>query len=178
MNRNSFMTLFTIFTISSFAMLDQGQAQTESRLEPARKSMSLGDGLQEACANGTFLYILCRQAGIEVGTPGDEYMKLGDIKGEAMKLGDIKGEFMKLGDIKGEAMSAPQLGGIAVGTPADEFTNAGDDDKIQQSSDDHYEVLFAGCQFFHVIPGAGGVLADIAAACCQLRLEGISDNED
>lgn len=158
MNRNSFMTLFTIFTISSFAMLDQGQAQTESRLEPARKSMSLGDGLQEACANGTFLYILCRQAGIEVGTPGDEYMKLGDIKGEAM--------------------SAPQLGGIAVGTPADEFTNAGDDDKIQQSSDDHYEVLFAGCQFFHVIPGAGGVLADIAAACCQLRLEGISDNED
>ena len=85
---------------------------------------------------------------------------------------------MKLGDIKGEAMSAPQLGGIAVGTPADEFTNAGDDDKIQQSSDDHYEVLFAGCQFFHVIPGAGGVLADIAAACCQLRLEGISDNED
>lgn len=158
MNRNSFMTLFTIFTISSFAMLDQGQAQTESRLEPARKSMSLGDGLQEACANGTFLYILCRQAGIEVGTPGDEYMKLGDIKGEAM--------------------SAPQLGGIAVGTPADEFTNAGDADKIQQSSDDHYEVLFAGCQFFHVIPGAGGVLADIAAACCQLRLEGISDNED
>ena len=142
MNRNSFMTLFTIFTISSFAMLDQGQAQTESRLEPARKSMSLGDGLQEACANGTFL-----------------------------------GEFVKLGDIKGEAMSAPQLGGIAVGTPADEFTNAGDDDKIQQSSDDHYEVLFAGFNFLHVIPG-GGVLEGIAAACYQLRLEGMSDNED
>jgi hypothetical protein len=133
MNRNSFMTLFTIFTISSFAMLDQGQAQTETRLEPT----------------------------------GNSFIKLGDIKGEYMKLGDIKGEFM----------SAPWLGGIAVGTPGDEFTNAGDDDKIQQSSDDHYEVLFAGFNFLHVIPG-GGVLEGIAAACYQLRLEGMSDNED
>jgi hypothetical protein len=143
MNRNSFMTLFTIFTISSFAMLDQGQAQTETRLEPT----------------------------------GNSFIKLGDIKGEYMKLGDIKGEYMKLGDIKGEFMSAPWLGGIAVGTPGDEFTNAGDDDKIQQSSDDHYEVLFAGFNFLHVIPG-GGVLEGIAAACYQLRLEGMSDNED
>jgi hypothetical protein len=153
MNRNSFMTLFTIFTISSFAMLDQGQAQTETRLEPTGNSF------------------------IKLGDIKGEYMKLGDIKGEYMKLGDIKGEYMKLGDIKGEFMSAPWLGGIAVGTPGDEFTNAGDDDKIQQSSDDHYEVLFAGFNFLHVIPG-GGVLEGIAAACYQLRLEGMSDNED
>ena len=74
-------------------------------------------------------------------------------------------------------MCKPWLGGFAVGTPGDEFTNAGDDDKIQQSSDDHYEVLFAGFNFLHVIPG-GGVLEGIAAACYQLRLEGMSDNED
>ncbi len=92
-----------------------------------------------------------------------------------VKLGDIKGEFMKLGDIKGEAMSAPWLGGIAVGTPADEFTNTGDD-QVQTCSDDHTEVLFAGLNLMHVMPG-GGVLEGIAAACYQLRLEGMSDNE-
>jgi hypothetical protein len=131
MKRNTFLTLFTIFTISSLAMLDQGHAQTEPRLEPT---------------------------------------------GAFVKLGDIKGEAVKLGDIKGEAMTAPWLGGIAVGTPADEFTNAGDDDKIQECSDDHYEVLFAGFNLMHVMPG-GGVLEGIAAACYQLRLEGMSDNE-
>ena len=131
MKRNTFLTLFTIFTISSLAMLDQGHAQTEPRLEPT---------------------------------------------GAFVKLGDIKGEAVKLGDIKGEAMTAPWLGGIAVGTPADEFTNAGDDDKIQECSDDHYEVLFAGFNLMHVMPG-GGVLEGIAAACYQLRVEGMSDNE-
>ena len=151
MKRNTFLTLFTIFTISSLAMLDQGHAQTEPRLEPTGAFVKLGDIKGEA-------------------------VKLGDIKGEAVKLGDIKGEAVKLGDIKGEAMTAPWLGGIAVGTPADEFTNAGDDDKIQECSDDHYEVLFAGFNFMHVMPG-GGVLEGIAAACYQLRLEGMSDNE-
>ena len=131
MKRNTFLTLFTIFTISSLAMLDQGHAQTETRLQPTGNSF--------------------------------------------VKLGDIKGEFVKLGDIKGEFMSAPWLGGIAVGTPADEFTNTGDD-QVQECSDDHTEVLFAGFNLMHVMPG-GGVLEGIAAACYQLRLEGMSDNE-
>ena len=122
MKRNTFLTLFTIFTISSLAMLDQSHAQTETRLQPT---------------------------------------------------GNL---FPKMGDIKGEVMSAPWLGGISVGTPGDEFTNTGDDDKIQECSDDHTEVLLAGFNLMHVMPG-GGVLKGIAAACYQLRLEGVSDNE-
>ena len=63
MKRNTFLTLFTIFTISSLAMLDQGHAQTEPRLEPTGAFVKLGDIKGEA-------------------------VKLGDIKGEAVKLGD------------------------------------------------------------------------------------------
>ena len=49
MKPNTFLTLFTIFTISSLAMVGHGLAQTETRLEPNRNSfMKLGDIKGEA----------------------------------------------------------------------------------------------------------------------------------
>ena len=70
MKPNTFLTLFTIFTISSLAMVGHGLAQTETRLEPNRNSfMKLGD------IKG-------------------EFMKLGDIKGEAMSAPRLGGIYM------------------------------------------------------------------------------------
>ena len=119
MNRNFFLTLVTVFTISSLATVSDGLAET--RLEPTRNS------------------------------------------------------FVKLGDIKGESMSAPLLGGVFMPNPSKNQNPI--EMAVQQCCDEHTEVLFGRFNISAVIPGAGAVLADIAYACSQLRLNNVSDNE-
>lgn len=148
MKRNTILILFCIFSIFSLAMVSQTQAQTRLHDDPQK----------------------------------DAYMKIDGILGDALlvNLEQTEGtidlsEIFGVNETVQDFMTAPWLGGIAVGTPADEFTHASDD-KIQECADDHYEVLFAGLNFMHVIPG-GGVLKGFAAVCYQLRLEGMSENE-
>ncbi|MDC3224649.1 hypothetical protein OAU26_06915 [Mariniblastus sp.] len=148
MKRNTFLILFSIFSIFSLAMVSQTQAQTRLHNDP-----------QE-----------------------DAYMEIDGILGDALlvNLEQTEGtidlsEIFGVNETVQDFMTAPWLGGIAVGTPADEFTHAGDD-KIQECADDHCEVLFAGFNFMYVMPGVS-VLNGFAAACYQLRLEGMSENE-
>ncbi len=149
MKRNTILILFCIFSIFSLAMVSQTQAQTRLHDDPQENAyMKIDRSL------------------------GDTFLVNPEQTEGTIDLSGI----LEVNDTVQDFMTVPWLGGIAVGTPADELTNAGDDDKIQECADDHYELLFACFNFVHVIPG-GGVLQGFAAACHQLRLEGMSENE-